>query len=167
VPGLSRIAFLINPTEVIAPRSTKALKISADVVGISLTVVDVLSPQEIEPAMDRVKREKFDGAVIGGSMLFNARESVGASALAHKIPTITIVSEMVPYGVLMSYGQDFPDYFRKAAGYAAKILRGARPADLPVEQPTRLKLVVNLKAAKAIGLSLPTSLLISADETIE
>jgi putative ABC transport system substrate-binding protein len=67
----------------------------------------------------------------------------------------------------MSYGQDFPDYFRKAAGYAAKILRGARPADLPVEQPTRLKLVVNLKAAKAIGLSLPTSLLISADETIE
>ena len=83
------------------------------------------------------------------------------------MPTICIVSEMVPYGLLMSYGQDFPDYFRKAASYATKILNGASPDDLPVEQPTRLKLVVNQKVARALGLSLPTSLLVSVDEVIE
>lgn len=104
---------------------------------------------------------------MAGSMLFNERAKVGASALAHKMPTICIVSEMVPYGLLMSYGQDFPEYFRKAASYAAKILNGASPADLPVEQPTRLKLVVNQKVARGLGLSLPTSLLVSVDEVIE
>jgi ABC-type uncharacterized transport system substrate-binding protein len=74
---------------------------------------------------------------------------------------------MVLYGLLISYGQDFPDYFRKAASYADKILRGAKPADLPVEQPTRFKQVINLKAAKALGLTLPSTLLVTADEVIE
>ena len=74
---------------------------------------------------------------------------------------------MVPYGLLMSYGQDFPDYFRKAAAYVDKILRGAKPADLPVEQPTRFKQVINLKAAKTLGLTVPSSLLVTADEVIE
>lgn len=74
---------------------------------------------------------------------------------------------MVPYGLLMSYGQEFPEHFRKATTYSAKILAGARPADCPVEQPTRLEFVVNLKAAKSLGISLPPSLMISADETID
>ena len=100
-------------------------------------------------------------------MLFNERARVGAAALAHGVPTIGFIGEMVPYGLLMSYGQDFPDYFRKAAGYADKILRGAKPADLPVEQPTRFKQVINLKAAKTLGLTIPSSLLVTADEVIE
>jgi len=102
-----------------------------------------------------------------GSREWHERVRVGASALAHGIPTIGLQAEMVPYGLLRSYGQDFPDYFRKAAGYADKILRGAKPADLPVEQPTRFKHVINLKAAKALGLTLPSSLLVTADEVIE
>jgi putative tryptophan/tyrosine transport system substrate-binding protein len=100
-------------------------------------------------------------------MFFNERARVGTSALAHGMPTISFIGEMVPYGLLLSYGQDFPDYFRKAATYADKILRGAKPADLPVEQPTRFKQVINLKAAKALGLTIPSSLLVTADEVIE
>ena len=77
------------------------------------------------------------------------------------------VAEEVPHGMLMSYGQDFPDYFRRAPSYVDKILKGAKPADLPVEQPTKFKLVLNLKTAKALGLTFPQTLVVSADEVIE
>lgn len=76
-------------------------------------------------------------------------------------------AETVPYGLLLSYGPDFPDFFRRAVGYVDKILKGAKPGDLPIEQPTRFKLVINLKTAKALGLSVPPSLLSTADEIIE
>ena len=100
-------------------------------------------------------------------MLFKERARVGAATLAYRMPTIASVAEMVPYGLLMTYGPDFPDYFRRAAGYVDKILHGAKPADLPVEQPTRLKQVINLKAAKTLGLTIPSSLRVTADEVIE
>ena len=77
------------------------------------------------------------------------------------------IAEEVPHGMLMSYGQDFPDYFRRAPSYVDKILKGAKPADLPVEQPTKFKLVLNLKTAKVLGLTFPQTLVISADEVIE
>jgi putative ABC transport system substrate-binding protein len=80
---------------------------------------------------------------------------------------LSLIAEMVPHGVLMSYGQDFPDYFRQAAGYVDRILRGLNPADLPVEQPTRFKQVINLKVAKLLGLTIPQSLLVTTDEIIE
>jgi putative ABC transport system substrate-binding protein len=105
--------------------------------------------------------------MVVGAMMFNERARVGADALKHKMPTLAIVGEMVPHGLLMSYGQDFPDYFRKAAGYVDKILKGANPADLPVEQPTRFKLIVNLKTAEALKLTIPPTLLVTADEVIE
>jgi putative ABC transport system substrate-binding protein len=114
-----------------------------------------------------MERNGVQGVIVNGSMLFNERARVGASALAHKIPTLSLIAEMVPYGLLMSYGQDFPDYFRRAADYVDRILRGASPADLPVEQPMRFKQVINLKAAKLLGLTIPQSLLVTADEIIE
>jgi putative ABC transport system substrate-binding protein len=99
--------------------------------------------------------------------MYNERVRVGASAMAHKVPTISGNAEQVPYGLLLSYGPDFLDYFRRAVGYVDKILKGAKPGDLPIEQPTRFKLVINLKTAKALGLSVPPSLLATADEVIE
>jgi ABC-type uncharacterized transport system substrate-binding protein len=102
-----------------------------------------------------------------GSALFNMRARIGASALAHKLPAVSYIGEEVPYGLLLSYGQDFPDYIRRAAAYVDRILKGAKPADLPVEQPTKLKLVLNLKTAKTLGLAIPRTLQLSADEVIE
>jgi putative tryptophan/tyrosine transport system substrate-binding protein len=99
VPTLSRIALLVNPHEVTASRAIQANTASAKALGLSLTTIEVPAPDAIEPAFLRIEREKFDGAVAGGSMLFNERAKVGASALAHKMPTICIVSEMVPYGL--------------------------------------------------------------------
>ena len=83
--------------------------------------------------------------------MYNERAQVGASALTHKVPTMSASAEPVPYGAALSYGPDFPDFFRRAVGYLDKILKGATPGDLPIEQPTRLKLVINLKAAKKLG----------------
>ena len=100
-------------------------------------------------------------------MLLNERVQVGVSALAHKIPTLSGIAEMTQRGVLLSYGQDIPDYMRRAAGYVDKILKGARPADLPIEQPTHFKLVINMKTAKSLGLSVPPTMLAMADEVIE
>ena len=100
-------------------------------------------------------------------MLLNARMRVGTSALTHKVPTLSGVAEMAEQGVLLSYGQDVPDYMRRTAGFVHRILQGAKPADLPVEQPTHFKLVVNLKTAKALEVPAPLALLSMEDEVIE
>ena len=99
-------------------------------------------------------------------MMFNERARIGAAAISHKLPGVCQSAEVVPHGLLMSYGQDFPDFFRRAAAYVDKLLKGAKPADLPVEQPTKFKLVLNLKAANALGIGFPQSLILSADEMI-
>ncbi len=92
---------------------------------------------------------------------------MGAAALEHRLPALVSIAEELPHGVLMSYGQDFPDFFRRAVSYTDKILNGAKPSDLPVEQPTRLKLVLNTKTAKTLGIRFPQALIVEADEVIE
>jgi putative tryptophan/tyrosine transport system substrate-binding protein len=164
-PNLSSVALFLEP-QVQRPL-IPAYATAAKSLGLSFRSVEISAPDAIEPAFARAQSERVDGVVVTGSMLFNERARVGASALAHGMPAISNVSETVPYGLLISYGPDFPDYFRKAAGYADKILRGAKPADLPVEQPTRFKQVINLKTAKALGLTIPPSLLVTTDEVIE
>jgi putative ABC transport system substrate-binding protein len=99
-------------------------------------------------------------------MMFVERARIGAAALAHGLPMMTYIAEEIQYGPLLSYGQDLPDLVRRAAAYVDKILKGAKPADLPVEQPTKLKLVLNRKTAKALGLAFPETLIVSADEVI-
>jgi putative ABC transport system substrate-binding protein len=164
-PGLSSVALFVDSQS--QPRLISAYAAAAKSNGLSFRSVVISAPDAIEGAFAQAQSDHVDGVALAGSMLFNERARVGAAALAHRMPAIGFISEMVPYGILMSYGPDLPDYFRKAAGYADKILHGAKPADLPVEQPTRLKQVINLKAAKALGLIIPPSLLVTADEVIE
>ena len=101
-----------------------------------------------------------------GALFFNLRARIGAAIIAHKLPVVTDWAEEVPLGYLMSYGQDLPEHVRRAVAYTVKILKGAKPADLPVEQPTKLKLVLNQKMANALGLTFPQRLIVSADEVI-
>ena len=168
VPNLSSVALFVDPQySIMQPGIFPAYTAATKTLGLAFRSVAISVPDAIEPAFAQAQSDHVDGVIATGPIFFNERARVGASALAHGIPTIGLQAEMVPYGVLISYGQDFPDYFRKAAGYVDKILRGAKPADLPVEQPTRFKQVINLKAAKALGLTIPSSLLITADEVIE
>jgi putative ABC transport system substrate-binding protein len=168
VPNFSRVALLTDArTDSVRERTIKANQTAAQALGITLWSVDIAGPEDVEPAFAKIAQGHADGVVLGtGSVMWNMRERIGASAIAHKLPAVTYVAEEVPYGLLLSYGQDFPDFFRRSATYVDKILKGAKPADLPVEQPTKFKLVLNLKTAKALGLTIPQSLIVSADEMI-
>jgi putative ABC transport system substrate-binding protein len=167
VPNLTRVALMLDPRDPIAARIVPASHNAAKGLGLSLRVVEITSPDEIEPAFSTIAHDGFEAALVVGAMMFNERARVGAAALKHRMPALAVVGEMVPHGLLISYGPDFPDYFRKAAGYVDRILKGANPADLPAEQPTRFKLIVNLKTAEALKLTIPPPLLAIADEVIE
>ena len=166
VPSLLRVALLVDfstPKE----QTIKLHQTAAQALGISLWPVEISTPDDIEPVFAKIAQERADGVVRGiGSMLFAQRAQIGAAALKHRLPAMTYIAEEVPHGFLMSYGQDTPDFFRRTAVYVDKILKGAKPADLPVEQPTKFKLVLNLKTAKALGLTIPQTLIVSADEVI-
>jgi putative tryptophan/tyrosine transport system substrate-binding protein len=168
VPNLSRVALLTDPkTDPVRERTIKANRAAAQTLGITLWSIDIAGTEDVEAAFTNIAQEHADGVVLGtGSAMWNMRERIGVSAIAHKLPAVTYVAEEVPYGLLLSYGQDFPDFFRRVAAYTDKILKGGKPADLPVEQPTKFKLVLNLKTAKALGLTIPQTLLVSADEVI-
>jgi putative ABC transport system substrate-binding protein len=167
VPNLSHVAVLTDVTDQFRDRLVKAYQTSGERLGISLWSVLISKPDDIEPLFTKIAEDHANGVVRGtGSMMFAERARIGAAALAHRLPIISYIAEEVPYGPLLSYGQDFPDFFRRAVTYVDKILKGAKPADLPVEQPTKFKLVLNLKTAKALGLTIPQTLIVSADEVI-
>jgi putative ABC transport system substrate-binding protein len=167
VPKLSRVALLLDSTVLGKEKVISANEVAAQALGLSVRPVEIGAPDEIEPAFAKMAQDGINGAAIGpAGLLFAQRARLGAAALTYKIPVMSHVAEAVPYGLLFSYGQDFPDFFRRAVAYTDKILKGAKPADLPVEQPTKFKLVLNLKTAKALGITFPQSLIISADEVI-
>jgi putative ABC transport system substrate-binding protein len=168
VPNLSRVAFLVDRIDPNRERAIKANQVAAEALGILLWAAEIAAADDIEPVFAKIVQERADGvAWAGGGVLFVERARMGAAAMTHRLPAMVVIAEEVPYGLLMSYGQDIPDYFRRAVVYTDKILKGAKPADLPVEQPTKLKLVLNLKTAKALGLTVPNRLIVSADEMIE
>ena len=161
VPSLSRIAILTDVTD------QKPIKLG-EKLGISLWPVEITGPEAVEPAFAKIVQDGSNGVIIGvGGLLFVHRTRIGTSAIAHKMPAMANVAEAVPSGLLLSCGQDLADFLRRAVGYTDKILKGAKPADLPVEQPTKFKLVLNLKTAKALSLTFPQTLVVSADEVIE
>jgi len=169
IPNLSRVALLTDlKTDPVRERTVKAYQTAAQALGIRLWPVDIAGPEDIEPVFGKIAQDGADGVVRGtsGGLFFSLRAAIGASALAHKLPVMAYIAEEVPSGYLMSYGQDLPDYVNRSVAYVDKILKGANPADFPVEQPTKLKLVLNLKTANALGIGFPQSLILSADEMI-
>ena len=167
VPNLSRLAIMIDPRDSAAPRIRAGYEKAAKTLAISTHTFEVTTPEEIDRAFSSISQDGFQGAAVLAPLLFNERVRIGASALKHKVATMSLIAEMVPHGLLLSYGQDFPDFFRRSCGYVDRILKGSKPAELPVEQPTHFKLAINARMAKALGLTIPPSLLATADEVIE
>jgi len=171
VPGVSRVAVLweSGATGERADRATLAeAEVAGRALGVQLQFVEVRGPADFDRAFsDMTKRRAGALTVFPGAMLFGERKQLTELAAKNRLATVYPWREYVDAGGLMSYGPDLADSYRRAAGYVAKILKGAKPADLPVEQPTKFELVINLKTAKALGLTIPPSLLARADQVIE
>ena len=165
-PAISRIAALWNPAD---PRSIRgATEEAARTLGLELRTIEVASPDRIPAGFEAAVSGGAEALVIlANAMFWNQRTQIVALAAKHRMPAIYPEREYVDDGGLLAYGQDIPDSFRQAAGYVDKVFKGAKPADLPIQQPTRFQLVVNLKTAKALGLTIPPSILDLADEVIE
>ena len=167
VPKLARVAIVIDPREPFMRNLGATYEKAGKAAGLLIRIFEATTADEIEQAFSAIARDGFDGACVLGPFLYNERAQVGTSALAHKVPTIAGNADQAPYNMLLTYGPDFPDFYRRAVGYVDKILKGAKPGDLPIEQPTRFKLVINMKTAMALGLSVPPSLVSMADQVIE
>jgi putative tryptophan/tyrosine transport system substrate-binding protein len=168
VPKLSRVAVLANPDFLPALATLKAMEAPARTLGMTVVRFDARGPGDLEGVFAAVTRARSDALVVtGGPVQFNMRTQIAQLALRHRLPSISGIIEDVEAGGLMSYGASLSDQWRRAATYVDKILKGAKPGDLPVEQPTKFELVINLKTAKALGLTIPPSLLTRADKVIE
>ena len=168
VPQVSRVAVLWNPTHPAHPPQLREAEGAARSLGVRLQPLGVSSPNEFDSAFAAMTRERAAaGLVLADSMFFAHRTRLADLATKSRLPVMYGLREHVEAGGLMAYAANLADLFRLAAGYVHKILKGAKPADLPVEQPTKFELVINLKTAKALGLTIPQSVLFRADKLIE
>ena len=171
VPGVSRVAVLWQPGAM-GERTAKDMLKSADVaaraLGVRLQFVEARVPADFDRVLSDMTRARADAlTVLPSAMFINERRSLVDLAAKNRLPAVYSVREYVDAGGLMSYGSNLADVFRLAATYVDKILKGAKPADLPVEQPTKFELVINAKTAKALGITIPQTVLLRADEVIE
>ncbi len=168
LPQASRVAVLSNPGNRSNPKMSARVRDLAAGFGITTRVFEATSPEALDAALSAMTGYRPDAMLIVPDALFSdQRDRVGAFALNNRIPTFSQQSEMVASGSLMSYGTQRRELYRRAATYVKKIIAGTKPADLPVEQPTKFELVINLRTAKALGLTIPKALLLRADEVIE
>jgi putative ABC transport system substrate-binding protein len=170
VPTASLVAYLSNPTNrAFASTESTAAETAAGVLGLKLLILNASTVGEIETAFDALVRQRADALVVGGDafLAVSERDRIAALALHHRIPTIFDRGEAAAAGALMGYGADVTDAVRQVGVYTGRILKGEKPADLPVQQSTKVELVINLKTAKALGLTFPLTLLGRADEVIE
>jgi putative tryptophan/tyrosine transport system substrate-binding protein len=168
VPTATVLGLLVNPNNPNAEADTKDLQAAAQALGRRVQVLTAGTDDELETALAAAVEQKVGALFINiDSFLFDRRQHIAALAARHRIPTIHPFREYVAAGGLMSYGASFVDAWRQSGIYVGRILKGAKPADLPVLQPTKFDLVINLKAAKALGLTVPDKLLAVADEVIE
>jgi putative ABC transport system substrate-binding protein len=167
IPGRRRLAILINAVNPNATLEVSEVRTAIQKSDFELTVLEIGRAEDIAPAIAGLQ-SGADALYVQTDPLFNTNRSrIGSLALDARLPTISGTREYVEAGSLMSYGANFTDLFRRAGDYVDKILRGANAGDLPVQQPTKFDLIVNLKTAKALGLELPPTLLARADEVIE
>jgi putative tryptophan/tyrosine transport system substrate-binding protein len=168
VPNATTVAFLINPNNRNHQSHVRTLDAAARGGGQQLIVLSAASDHDLEPAFSTLARQRAGGLVVAPDpFLDSQRERLVKLAIRHSVPTIFQWREFVQAGGLISYGTSLADAHRQVGIYAGKVLRGARPADLPVVQPTKIELFVNLQTAKTLGLTVPTSILLRADEVIE
>jgi putative tryptophan/tyrosine transport system substrate-binding protein len=168
VPKLSRVAVIGNST---IPGDAQALRetvLAAGAYEIYLRYLDVTDPKDIEATFRAAAKGRADGLLVLGNPYLNAqRKQVVELAVKHRLPATYTRPEYIDVGGLMYYGTNYPDLFRRAATYVDKILKGAKPGDLPIEQPKKFELIINLKAAKQIGVTVPQSVLFRADKVIK
>jgi putative ABC transport system substrate-binding protein len=136
--------------------------------NLKMSVVEAKTPTDLEQSFARLAQEGAHGVAFGpDSMYFNERAIIGQLAAAHRLPVIALNEVMVRSGMLLYYGPHFGGFFRGAAGYVDRILKGAKPSDLPVQLPTKFELAINLKTARVLGVSIPSTIIARADEVIE
>jgi len=166
VPGLATVGLLTEPSGYDADRA--AHESAARRLGLRLEVEEIRGNDGIGDAFASMVRRRVDGfTIIGGSLIYSGRQQIADLALQHRVPGIHFLHDYARAGLLASYGPSLFDMYRRSAGYVDKIYKGAKPADLPVEQPSKFELVINLKTAKALGIAMPKALLLRADEVIE
>ena len=165
VPGLAGVGVLGTSTTPGTGQSLRETELAAEALRVQLQYLEILSSKDIESAFRTAIKGRADAVVVLASpFLLSHRTQVADLAVKHRLPAIYYAREYVEDGGLMAYGVSVPDLFRRAAAYVDKILKGAKPADLPVEQPTKFELVINLKTAKQIGLTIPQEVLFQADK---
>lgn len=167
IPRLTRVAVLWNPATPYHPKAIEELKAVAHSLAIELSFVGVRTPKEIGPAFGAVSRARAQALyVIDAPLFFTHRTTLLKLASNARLPVISGERQYADEGGLMSYGANYADQLRRSAGYVDKILKGAKPGDLPIELPTKFELVINLNTAKSLGLTIPDSVLLRADELI-
>jgi len=168
VPKIRRVAILLNPTNAYHSLAMREVNVAAQTLGVQLQLLEARGPNEFDGAFAAMVKERVGALLVLSDVIFNSHASRLADLAARsRLPTAYAVRESVEAGGLMSYGPSFLELYRRSATYVDKIVKGAKPADLPVEQPTKFELVINLKAAKALGLEVPPLLIAQADELIE
>ena len=167
VPSAAKFAFLAGPGETLAKNEARAARAAAQALGVDLLVVNARKANEIEAAFETSVREGARGMIVGSDGTFTDYTPLVASMARYGLPTICVWDRFVRSGGLISYGTDEAENFRLLGNYAGRLLKGEKPADMPVQQPTKMKMLINLKTANAMGIKVSTPLLGRADELIE
>jgi putative ABC transport system substrate-binding protein len=168
VPGLSRVAVLFTPLNRYMPLALQSVRHGAEMLRASLTLYEVRDTATLEATFAKLTKDQPDALlVLGDAFLVSQRSRIAQFAIENKLPSAYTFREHVEAGGLLAYSPNYHDLFRRAAGYVDKILKGTNPGELPIEQPTKFDLVINLKTAKALGLAVPLTLQAAANEVIE
>ena len=168
MPRLSRLGILASSISPNYASVAKNLTAAGRAKGLNAVMADVRTAEEFDAAFALLLRENVQAILLASNVLFNLnRQRIADFATKNRLPSMFGIREYVEAGGLMSYGESFREFYRRSASYVDKIIKGAKAGDLPIEQPSRFYFTINLKAAKAIGLELPASLLLRADEVIE